>query len=135
MTRLMSHTFTTYVKVRGQGRPRVAYNRRKTYKAKADKSYERKLREDYVNSGGPHFGRKPLRMTIDVYRELPKSFPKKVTSERDIHKPDATNIAKACEDALNGVAYVDDAQIVHVDVRKHDRERQREHLTITIEEV
>ncbi len=129
-----AHTFTSYVKVRGQGRPRVDFTRRRTYKPDLDRSYEQKLKADYINSNGPHFGHKPLVMTIDVHRELPKSRPKRVTSEADVFKPDATNIAKAVEDALNGIAYYDDAQIVRAVCHKHERVRCREHLTVTIEE-
>lgn len=33
-------------------------------------------------------------------------------------KPDLTNLAKACEDALNGIAYADDSAIVHLQVSK-----------------
>ena len=33
-------------------------------------------------------------------------------------KPDADNIAKAILDALNGLAYYDDAQVVHLEVQK-----------------
>ena len=132
---MMEHTFTVYLKVRGQGRPRVDYTRRRTYKDKADVSYERQIKEAYINSGGGWFGKKPLKMIVETYRSLPVSRPKKVSREHDTKKPDATNIAKACEDALNGIAYVDDAQIVEVHIIKHPRERVDEKLTVTIQEL
>ena len=130
----MEHTFDVYLKVRGQGRPRVDYNRRRTYKDKADVTYERQIREAYINSGGVWFGDKPLEMVVETYRSLPKSAPKRITRDIDTHRPDATNCAKACEDALNGIAYVDDAQIVDIHIIKHPRERVTEKLTITIRE-
>ena len=132
---MMEHTFTVYLKVRGQGRPRVDYTRRRTYKDKQDVNYERQIREAYINSGGGWFGNKPLEMIVETYRSLPKSAPKKLTREHDTKKPDATNVAKACEDALNGIAYVDDAQIVDIHIIKHPRERVNEKLTVTIREV
>lgn len=131
----MRHTFTTYAKVRGQGRPRVDYARRRTYKPAVDRSYEQRIKEDYINSGGPHFGSGPLRMTIHVYRSLPRSAPKRIDWEHDTKKPDATNIAKAVEDALNRIAYNDDAQIVISTTVKHERERRDEHFTVTIETI
>lgn len=132
---MMEHTFTVYLKVRGQGRPRVHPNGRSLYKDKADRDYERKIKEAYINSGGGWFGNKPIEMIVETYRSLPKSAPKKVHSEHDTKKPDATNVAKACEDALNGIAYVDDAQIVDIHIIKHPRERVSEKLTVTIREV
>jgi len=41
----------------------------------------------------------PVAMTLRIYRKT-------------LHRVDGTNICKACEDALNGIVYEDDAQIV-----------------------
>ena len=38
-------------------------------------------------------------------------------------KPDADNVAKSVLDALNGVAWLDDAQVTHLSVRKLERRR------------
>lgn len=132
----MQHQFTYWGKVRGQGRPRVTYQKRGTYKAKADKDYERGIRDAYINSNGPWFGKKPLELIVVVHRKLPDSFPKRITFESDTHKPDASNILKSIEDALNKIAYYDDAQIVHADVVKVNRMRDvEEHIDVTIREV
>ena len=45
-------------------------------------------------------------------------------------KPDADNLAKAILDALNGVAYPDDAQIVTLTVRKRYGEADMVHVLI-----
>ena len=45
-------------------------------------------------------------------------------------KPDADNLAKAILDALNGVAYPDDAQIVKLTVRKRYGEADMVHVLI-----
>lgn len=108
----MRHEFKIYGTVRGQGRPRVDYNRRRTYKDKKDRQYEEKIKKSFINSGGPHFGDKPLAMVVISHRELPKSKPKRITEEPDTLKPDASNILKAVEDALNKLAYYDDSQII-----------------------
>lgn len=108
----MRHEFTVYGTVRGQGRPRVDFTRRRTYKPKEDRDYERKIKEAYVNSGGGYFGDKPLAMVVISHRQLPESKPKRITHESDTCKPDASNILKSVEDALNKLAYHDDSQIV-----------------------
>lgn len=67
-------------------------------------------------------GRKPLEgplvMGLSIYRSIPKSWGKKdrqLAIQGDIYpvsKPDSDNVCKGVSDALNGVAYVDDSQIV-----------------------
>lgn len=67
---------------------------------------------------------------------MPKNRPKKVLRERDTYKPDADNIAKAVLDAMNGLAFVDDSQVVSLSVTKHDRtHRESDIVTVEIEEV
>ena len=73
---------------------------------------------------------------INAYYQIPKScyrFHKKtnttdLTAEgikmlnnelRPIKKPDSDNLAKICLDALNGIAYPDDSQIVALTVNKY----------------
>lgn len=69
---------------------------------------------------GPHA---PVILTVDAYRPLPESRPRRVRSEPDTYKPDADNEAKLVMDALNGLAWADDAQVVDLHVRKHPRAR------------
>lgn len=67
---------------------------------------------------------KPLRVEITAFFDIPKSFSQKRVREAlgggisPLKKPDADNIAKIICDALNGVAYKDDTQIVELRVRK-----------------
>lgn len=131
----MEFTFDVFGKVRGQGRPRTDFKRRRVYKAKADREWEDSVKEAYINGGGPWFGDRPVALYVTTYRELPKSTPKRIEREADTHKPDASNVLKACEDALNGIAYVDDCQVVDAHVRKMPRTRLTEHVTVTIVEV
>lgn len=79
---------------------------------------------------GPH---EPVIVTIDVYRPLPDSMSRRVRSEPDTYKPDADNVGKLVMDALTGVAWDDDSQVVDLHVRKHPRMRgQAERMDITI---
>lgn len=65
-----------------------------------------------------------VKVTVHIYKALPKSKPKKVERERDLTKPDIDNVLKAVLDGLNGVAYEDDTQVVEVSATKHDRVRR-----------
>lgn len=63
-------------------------------------------------------------MKVDIIRAIPKSFSKKKRVEaldgllRPVSKPDTDNYVKAIADALNGVCYVDDSQVVSVVANK-----------------
>ena len=79
---------------------------------------------------GPH---EPVIVTVDAYRPLPESRPRRVRSEPDTFKPDADNEAKLVMDALNGLVWADDAQVVDLHVVKHPRVRgQAERMDISI---
>ena len=73
---------------------------------------------------------------VDIYRRMPKNRPKKLLRELDTYKPDADNIAKAVLDAMNGLAFVDDSQVVSLTATKHDRtHRESDIVAVEIEEV
>lgn len=65
-----------------------------------------------------------LRADITAFYEIPSSTSKKRRHEMVVgrqlpkKKPDLDNIAKVVLDALNGIAYRDDAQVVEILVRK-----------------
>lgn len=80
-----------------------------------------------------------LEITIEAHFSVPKSTSKKnralmiERALRPVKKPDGDNIIKVVCDALNGVAYHDDAQIVDMIVRKYYAEAPK--LVISIREV
>lgn len=82
---------------------------------------------------------KPLRVEIQVFIKLPKSFSKikkqrALAGEiRPLVKPDVDNYTKNILDALNGVVYPDDKQIVELTVKKFYSET--EFVNIRIEDV
>lgn len=59
-----------------------------------------------------------------MYVEIPQSKSKKqkekmITGEiKPVVKPDVDNVAKSILDALNGIVYVDDKQIIELDIKK-----------------
>ena len=130
---MASVTFDVWGKVRGKGRPRFARGGH-AYTPKTTRDYEGAIREAFENAPErppePFSG--PIAVCIMTYRQLPKSTPKSVTSEPDTHKPDVDNVAKIVLDALNGVAWLDDAQVTSLTVVKLDRARDPERLSVRI---
>lgn len=133
---MSSVSFDVWGKVRGKGRPRFTRGGH-AYTPKGTRDYEMAIREAYENAPGrppePFSG--PIAVCINTYRQLPKSTPKSVLSEPDTHKPDIDNVAKIVLDALNGVAWEDDAQVVSLTVSKLNRTRLPEMLSVRITEL
>ena len=66
----------------------------------------------------------PIEIMLELRMPVPVSWSKKKRAAalsglvRATKKPDSGNIQKAIEDAMNDIAYIDDAQIVITTVRK-----------------
>ncbi len=63
----------------------------------------------------------PVEIAVDVVQKMPGPTVWKRTQKKgypSTTKPDCSNILKLIEDALNGIAYVDDRQIAFATVRK-----------------
>ena len=61
----------------------------------------------------------PLRLTVTAWLPMPASIPKKRrASALPSKRPDLDNYIKQVEDALQGYAFKDDAQIVTIEARK-----------------
>ena len=119
-------------RVRGQGRPRFARGGR-AYKAREDREREGQIRAAFLEAavGAPALAG-PVAVVVDVWRALPASAPRSVASEPDVHRPDADNVGKSVLDALNGVAWADDAQVTVLRVEKHDRARREERMRVCV---
>lgn len=110
-----------------QGRPRIRNGARGAwlYEASEDEQRKRVIAGEFRKAfRGPYpaFGG-PVSVSIEVSAPLPKARPKKVEAEPYTVKPDADNVAKQVLDALNGLAYEDDARVVELTVRKVPRTR------------
>ena len=106
----------------GKGRPRLGkghtYTPEKTQRWEQAAAWE--ARRQY--SGEPLEG--PLELTVTAVFGIPASWPKWKQEQAMggwvVHtvKPDASNVLKAVEDALQGIAYLDDSQIASVSISK-----------------
>lgn len=122
-------TFEVRGRVVGSARPRVT--RRGTYIPQKTRDYRNRIKGAFMEAGGMRRSG-PVSVRVYVYRELPKSRPKRVESEPDTFKPDVDNIAKNVLDALNGIAWDDDSQVVELIVRKYPRSREPERIVVEI---
>lgn len=100
--------------VKGKQRPRLGrggnvYTPRETRKAEAQVA---EAYRNLVGNATPAPAYVPVRLEITVRRRLPKRVPRRVLARRDLGKPDLDNVTKLVKDALNGVAWEDDCQVV-----------------------
>lgn len=77
----------------------------------------------------------PIEMVVNFYLQTPKSVSKKtlfnlITKLRPTKRPDGDNLYKGVADALNGIAYPDDSQIVSGTFRKFWSEQPKTEITI-----
>jgi Holliday junction resolvase RusA-like endonuclease len=111
------------------GKQRARYAKRgnfvQTYTPDKTRNYESLIKEAAIEAMGTS---EPLETPVTLYlyirAPIPKSLPKKRIEaclnglEKPIKKPDASNVLKSVEDAMNGVVYKDDSQIVNIHVSK-----------------
>lgn len=117
----MTHTFTIPGEPVGKGRPRFSgtkNGRVHTYTPDKTAKYEKLVRKCWKDSVGKSFGDAPVAVDVYAYFPIPKSYSQKQVrdikagKERPTKKPDRDNIVKIILDALNGLAYDDDKQVV-----------------------
>ena len=106
------------------GKQRARYARRgnfvQTYTPDKTRNYEALLKEAAIEAMGSS---EPLETPVSLYLyirvPIPKSFSKKMVQEclngleQPMKKPDSSNVLKSVEDAMNGVVYRDDCQIIN----------------------
>ena len=116
-----------YITPFGKERPRasVVGGHAKIYTPRTTEVYENEIRMGWkkVNGEEPFTG--PLVMRLYFYMPIPKSETKanklKMLEKkiRPTKKPDIDNLVKSVMDALNGIAYEDDSQIVTLLAKKY----------------
>lgn len=136
-------TFIVEGKPQGKARARTFYDKRvgkmRSVTPEQTKSYEDLIRWSYKAAGGQYMGEKTLQVDIQAFYPIPQSFSKAKRNDaiferiRPTTKPDCDNVIKAVLDALNGVAYYDDKQVVCVSCNKYYGKTG--YLKITLSEI
>lgn len=96
-----------------------------TYTPKKTKDFESIVAEAAKQAmGSSEALESPVRCYLYFHMPIPASYPKKRQeacksgAERYTKKPDADNLGKSVTDAMNGIAYKDDSQIVALHITK-----------------
>lgn len=118
-------------KPQGKARARTFYNpklgRVQSMTPENTVLYENLVKQSFIQQASKDcrwFNKEPLAMYITAYYPIPASTAKKdkqlIATGKifPTKKPDADNVAKVICDALNGVAYGDDTQIVKLSIVK-----------------
>lgn len=115
--------FTVLANPRGKGRPRFT-RQGHVYIDSETRAYERQIRHAFLAAGGVTVSGQPVAVIIRAFHRVPKSWTlarqrAALSGEMPaVCKPDADNIAKAVLDALNGLAWADDRQVVSLHITK-----------------
>lgn len=121
-----------------QGRPKFSTigGHARAYDPKKSVDYK-KLVARYAMQHKPHaLLEGPLEVKIDIYKGTLKSFSRAKQSAaeakllRPTTKPDADNYAKGPMDALKGIVWKDDGQVVDLLARKFYSENPRIEITV-----
>ena len=126
-------------KIKGKGRPRFSHYGKyvKAYTPADTASYENLIKLQFRVSCGDWYSEQPLKMKIKAIHGIVKSVSKKDRAKmlsdeiKPTKKPDADNIVKIICDALNGVAYKDDTQVVELEMSKVYGEQEKVIVEIT----
>ena len=123
----MQVKFNVFGKPRGKQRPRLCSvgGRNIVYTPKQTIEYEKLIKASYIASSKVFFERNiPIEINILAY------FFHKSSIEFATKKPDADNIIKIVLDALNKVAFYDDAQVSKICFEKRYSKTPRLEITI-----
>ena len=104
-----------------KGRPRFVRATGRAFTPKKTETYEGIVADHAARvMDGREAFEGPLRLTVRAVYLIPQSWSakKKRAAFWKTSKPDADNLAKVVKDALNKIAYRDDAQIVELTVQK-----------------
>jgi len=119
--------YTVYGEPQGKGRPRFARRGAFThaYTPEKTKTYEDEIRfMARAAMGASPPLETPVTVAIYIRMEIPKSFSKQKRKDalagiiKPMKKPDGDNILKCFLDAMNGIVYVDDKQVVNIHLKK-----------------
>lgn len=135
----MKVTFTLHTRPTPKARPRFTKTGR-TYTPKTTAEHERLVADTYracAKIAGAEITDRPVLLSVDARYAIPRSARRKKLPDK-LHsgdpytsRPDLDNIIKAILDGLNGVAYVDDAQVYAIYSKKTYAESSS--VTVSVE--
>lgn len=133
----MTVKFTVPGEPKGKGRPRFTKSGH-AYTPQSTRDYEEFIKLAYIQKykDFKFADKEMLDMRIFAFFSIPKSASKKKRADmlsgelRPAKKPDMDNILKIAADALNKIAYHDDAQIVEAMTRKFYSDNPRVEVLI-----
>ena len=123
----MMITYVVYGEPVGKGRPRFAKRGSfvSTYTPQKTKTYEDEIRMmARAAMGSNELLDAPVTVAIYIRASIPASFSKQKRKDalegilKPTKKPDIDNIAKCFLDAMNGIVYLDDKQVVNLHLTK-----------------
>jgi Holliday junction resolvase RusA-like endonuclease len=115
-----------------KGRPRLARSGH-TYTPPKTRTFENTVA---VLARREYGAREPLGGPLNVSMRFVFVPGKSVKRKHHTVKPDCSNLIKGVEDALNGIVWRDDSQIVQVEGRKlYDVSGGRPRIEVTVEEL
>lgn len=141
---MRSVTFQVPGKPQGKARARTFYSqsagRHMSHTPDRTVLYENLIKDQFLNQADGFYMERGIPVTLRIVARFlpPKSTAKKKQQQMlegeilPLKKPDMDNIVKVVADALNGVAYHDDTQIVFTVAKK--AYSSMEGLDITVEE-
>lgn len=134
----MAIKFTVYGEPVAKGRPRFArmgnFIKAFTPKKTIDAENDFKLQSLQYKPVTPT--EMPLKIEILIFRAIPVSFSKKKQEQaangeiRPITKPDCDNYAKLILDAMNGIFFSDDSQVISLNIEKYYSREPRVEVSI-----
>ena len=106
-----------------KARPRMTKSGH-TYTPKRTRDYETYVANEWIRQNGKTLMKGDIKLELVFGMKIPKSWSKEKEKKAILGyinpatRPDTTNLIKAVEDGLNGVAYEDDKQIIDIRARK-----------------
>lgn len=128
----------------GKQRPRFNRQTGRTYTPTKTVAYEQRIHTVWEAQGRPRLDDGPLHARITACYERPPAHLRvkgglTAAGQRQPYpmpQVDLDNLIKACLDALNGLAYRDDRQVVHVEaLRRWCQPDEHEHVRITVRNI
>ena len=104
------------------GKQAHEWGRGHSYLPQKTADFQKLVAWEYVRQGGENFGKNAVSIVLHIEKGFPKSYSKakrdKLRSQICTEKPDCSNVLKAIEDGLQGVAFDNDKQVVFVSMSK-----------------